>query len=137
MWQGNLSVDSVNVRMDEGLTFVSIDDGKTHCEYGLTPNLIPIDEVDLWVHEFSELSIHNALINIQPTSMKIPISISIVAGQCLFRVPHLMVSFHTHSVLRVKRYFEPDLRLVMTPEQFECVVKYRGQRPGENSPQGS
>ena len=128
MWQANLSVHSVNVRVANGLTFIEIDDGTTRCEYGVAPDLIPVDEVDLWVHEFSELSIHTALIKIQPSTMKIPIAISIVPGQCLFRVPHLMVSFHTRSVLRIKRYFESDLRLVMTPEQFECVIKFRGYR---------
>lgn len=132
MRQANLSVHSVNARVPEELMFVEIDDGVTHCEYGIAPDLIPVDEVDLWVHEFSEFALYNAIRQEQPDQMCIPISISIVSFKCMFRVQHLMASLHTSSIIRIKRNREPDLRIVMNPEQFENIVEIHGRSNGEN-----
>lgn len=134
MPQSNVSAHSVNVRVAEGLTFIEIDDGVTRCEYGIAPDLLPVDEIDLWVHEFSEFALYTVLKRGQPNHMSIPISISIVPYKCMFRVQHLMVSLHTSSIIRIKRNHKSDLRIVMNPEQLEGIVKFHGRSYGENSP---
>jgi hypothetical protein len=98
------------------------------CDYGIAPDLVPIDEIDVWVHEFSERAVHLAIVDEMRIITKIPIAISFIPRKSFFRVPHLLVSLHTISILRIKNIQETiDERLVLTPDAFENLLIFKGE----------
>lgn len=124
----NLTAHSVHIRYVEDLLLVEIHDGHSLCEYGISPDLLPIDELDVWVHEFSERAVHSAIVDKINTITKLPVTISIIPQKCFFRVPHLMVSLHTLSILRVEDVNRTiDERFVLMPDVFENLLTFKGE----------
>jgi hypothetical protein len=124
----NLTAHSVHIRYVGDLLLVRIHDGHSLCEYGINPDLLPIDELDLWVHEFSEHAVHSAIVDEIHTITKLPITISLISQKCFFRVPHLMVSLHTLSILRVEDVTGTiDERFVLMPNAFETLLTFKGK----------
>jgi hypothetical protein len=106
---------------------VRIHDSDSLCEYGITPDLLPIDELDVWVHEFSERAVHLAIGDAMQITAILPINLSLIAQKCFFRVPHLMVSLHTISILRVEDIKgKIDESFVLTPDTFESLLTFKG-----------
>ncbi|UCH38287.1 MAG: hypothetical protein JSV76_03795 [Candidatus Bathyarchaeota archaeon] len=123
----NLTAHSVHTRFVEDLLIVRIHDGDSLCEYGITPDLLPIDELDVWVHEFSERTVHLAIGDAMQITAILPITLSLIAQKCFFRVPHLMVSLHTISILRVEDIKgKIDESFVLAPDTFERLLTFKG-----------
>jgi hypothetical protein len=116
-------MESVHTRSANGLLFVQIHDGDSLCEYGIAPDLLPIDKVEVWTHEFSERAVHSAILDEIRTVAKVPIAIAYITHKCFFRIPHLMVSLHTPSILRVTDIQgRLDESFVLTPNAFENLL---------------
>lgn len=111
------------VRREQELIIVGFHDGEEYHEFGVDSEFIPIDDVDMWTHEFSERTVHRII-----SGGHLPISISIFPTQIPFRVHHLMVSLHTPSILRIEDENGVTIRRkLLMPEEFDRLIKWRNQ----------
>ena len=111
-------IDTPQVRMEQELLIVGFNDGEKYHEFGVDSEFIPIDDVDMWTHEFSEMTIHKIM-----KGGYLPISISIFPTQILFRIHHLMVSLHTPSIIRIEDENGNTVRrMLIAPEEFDKMI---------------
>ena len=112
-----------HVRREQELIFVGFQDGEKYNEFGVDSEFIPIDDFNMWTHEFSERTIHELT-----NGGSFPISISFFPAQILFRVHHLMVSLHTPSIIRIEDENGNTVkRRLMASEEFNKLIKWRNK----------
>ena len=112
-----------STRRDQELIFVGFHDGKKYHEFGVDSEFIPIDNITMWTHEFSEMTLHEII-----KGGHLPISISIFPTKILFRVHHLMVSLHTPSILRIEDEKGNTIsRRFIAPEEFDKLINWKSQ----------
>lgn len=108
-------------RRENELLIVTIDDGESVHKYGVDTQFLPIDDVQMWTHEFSERTLHELT-----QGGCLPIAIMTLPGSILFRIHHLLVSLHTPSILRIIDEQGITLRRqVLQPDEFANVIRWR------------
>jgi hypothetical protein len=106
---------------DEQLLIVAIDDGDSVHKYGVDTEFLPIDDLQMWTHEFSERTLHELT-----HGGCLPISITMIPGSIRFRIHHLLVSLHTPSILRIVDDTGATLRRqVLAPDEFANMIHWR------------
>ncbi len=84
--------------------------------YGCVPDLIPLDNIYLWIHEFSEGTIKKVI-------GKRCSSLRLEKWNC--SIPHFLVSLHTISVVNFRGGDENNYRedmVIYTPNIFSILV---------------
>jgi hypothetical protein len=115
------SIEAPQVLREQGLILVRFHDDERYLEFGVDSEFMPIDDIEMWTHEFSERTIHY-----QTNGGNFPISISIFPSQIPFRIHHLMVSLHTPSIIRIEDEDGNTVeRRYLTPEEFEKMINWR------------
>jgi len=106
---------------DEQLLIVAIDDGDSVHKYGVDTEFLPIDDLQMWTHEFSERTLHELT-----HGGCLPIAITMIPGSIRFRIHHLLVSLHTPSILRIVDETGATLRRqVLDPDEFATMIRWR------------
>jgi hypothetical protein len=114
-------ISAPRAQQDEQILIVAIDDGESIHKYGVDTEFLPIDDVQMWTHEFSERTLHELT-----HGGCLPIAITTLPGAILFRIHHLLVSLHTPSILRIVDESGTTLRRqVLQPEEFADVIRWR------------
>jgi len=110
-----------NTRRELELIIVGFNVFEQYHEFGVDSEFIPIDDIDMWTHEFSEMTVHQLT-----KGGLFPISISIFPNQIPFRIHHLMVSLHTPSIIRIEDENGKTLtRKVLFPDEFDHMIKWK------------
>ena len=105
---------------EQELIIVGINDGESYHKFGIDTEFMPIDDLDMWTHEFSERTIHELT-----NGGLLPVSMSIFPNQIFFRIHHMMVSLHTPSIIRIEDQNGNTLRRkLMKPEEFCKLIKW-------------
>ena len=106
---------------EDSLLIVALDDGDSVHKSGVDTEFLPIDDLQMWTHEFSERTLHELT-----HGGCLPISITTIPGSILFRIHHLLVSLHTPSILRVVDENAVTLqRQVLDPDAFAKMIQWR------------
>lgn len=114
-------ISAPRAQREDELLIVAIDDGESLHKYGIDTQFLPIDDLQMWTHEFSERTLHELT-----QGGCLPIAITTVPGSILFRIHHLLVSLHTPSILRVVDENGVTLRRqVLHPDEFAAVIRWR------------
>jgi hypothetical protein len=114
-------ISAPRAQREEQLLIVAIDDGDGIHKYGVDTEFLPIDDVSMWTHEFSERTLHELT-----HGGCLPIAITTLPGSILFRIHHLLVSLHTPSILRIVDESGATLRRqVLQPDEFANVIRWR------------
>lgn len=113
-----------DIRREQGLVFVGFKVSERYKEFGVDSEFLPIDDINMWTHEFSEMTIHELT-----SGGHLPISITIFPAQILFRIHHLMVSLHTPSIIRIEDESGKTVqRRFLTPEEFDKMINWNCAR---------
>ena len=109
-----------DVRKEQGLMFVGFKVNEKYKIFGVDSEFLPIDDINMWTHEFSEMTIHELT-----NGGNLPISMNIFPDQILFRIHHLMVSLHTPSIIRIEDESGKTVqRRFLTPEEFNNIINW-------------
>ena len=118
-------ISAPHAHREDQLLIVAIDDGDSIHKYGVDTEFLPIDDLQMWTHEFSERTLHELT-----HGGCLPIAITTLPGSILFRIHHLMVSLHTPSIPRIVDETGATLRrLVLQPDAFADTICWRTTSP--------
>lgn len=116
-------IEAPQIRREQQLIFIRFHITEKYHEFGVDSEFMPIDDFDMWTHEFSEMTIHQIT-----GGGHLPIAISIFPTQIPFRIHHLMVSLHTPSILRIEDEDGKTIkRRLLAPEEFYKLIKWRNK----------
>jgi len=82
----------------------------------------PIDDIELWTHEFSEMSLMSLLGDNNQWISFIVEDVSGSSVRTYVRIPHIMVSLHTSSSVK---YLDGSEKTLMPDEFASQILKWR------------
>lgn len=80
--------------------------------------LFPVDNIETWVHEFSEMSILDLLEEDHGVYIYVIDFPSGASTMIWFRIPHIMLALHTSSSL----LYPDGIRIVFNPDEFAFQI---------------